>query len=227
LARTVTLLQLRTWARQLSDTENDPNVTDAELTALANRHMPEVYDDLVAAGPPEYYAASTTVTTVAGQIPYALPSNFLALMDVFVHESSTDRRPIPSMPSGARGRFKAPTTVTDLTVEYIPACPTLSLDADTFDGISGFEELIANLMARDVMIKRQDDATMPLGTIASLRARIVSRARSRNRGEPKRITDLDDAFDNPVTEWTGSNAIACYRLRAGNLELYEGLWSRP
>ena len=228
MARTVTLLQLRTRARELSDTENDPFITDSELTALANRHIPEVYDDLVAAGPPEYYAATTTVTTVAGQIPYSLPANFLSLMDVFVHESSTDRRPLPPMPNGARGRFKAPTQASiDLTVEYIPAATALALDADTFDGINGFEELVINLMARSVMHKRNTYQGQLEADIAHLRARIVSRARSRNRGSPKRITDLDDAFDNPATEWTGSNALACYRLRAGDLELYEGLWSRP
>lgn len=228
MARTVTLLSLRTWARQLSDTENDRNVTDTELTALANRHIPEVYDDLVAAGPADYYAASTPVTTVAGQIPYSLPSNFLSLMDVFVHESSSERRSLPSMPNGTRGRFQGPTSAgTELTLEYIPSAPVLALDADTFDGVSGFEELIANLMARDVIIKRNHDPTSVLGTIGALRARIVSRSRTRNRGEPKRITDTDDIFVDPVNGWTNSSNLVCYRLRAGNLELYESAAGRP
>lgn len=228
MARTVTLLQLRTRARELSDTENDPFITDSELTALANRHIPEVYNALVAAGPPDYYAATTTLTTVAAQIPYSLPSNFLALMDVFVHESTNDRRPLPPMPHGARGRFKAPTVAgTTITVEYVPTASVLALDADTFDGINGFEELVINLMARSVMRKRDVYQGQLEGDIAALRAGIGSRSRGRDRGAPKRIVDLDDAFDNPATEWTGSNALACYRLRAGNLEIYEGYWGRP
>jgi len=223
VARAVSLLQLRTWARQLSDTENDPNVTDAELTALANRHIPEVYDRLVDAGPADYYAATTQITTASGLAAYALQVDFRNLVAVFVRESADQRRPIFAMAEGARGRYKAPTGAWTLDVEYIPVPVLLEASGDTFDGVSGFEELIANLMARDVMTKRESDPSVVMSSIARLEARIVSRSRNRDRG-PKRITDLDDAAGSPSFGWTGSSRIACYRLRAGNLELYESLW---
>ena len=80
MARTATLTQMRTRIRQLANVEGDTNITDAELTDLVNRHLAEVYDILVAAGPADYYAASRDVTTSRGVIAYALDADFLALV---------------------------------------------------------------------------------------------------------------------------------------------------
>lgn len=225
MARTVTLLELRTWARELSDTERDRNITDPELTALANRHLTEVYDILVDAGPPEFYAATATVTVTAGDETYPLELDFRNLLDVYVHESTTERRRIRPMGAGERGRYQVPTAGATLTVEYIPAAPTLVEDEDTFDGVSGWEELIANLMARDVLTKRKHDTSQVAGNIARLEQRIITRSRNRDRGNPKRITDLDDQ----VTTWFPllSSAIQVYRLRGSNLEVYEPISRMP
>jgi len=226
VARTVTLANLRTWARQLSDTEGDTsNITDAELTALANRHLTEVYDALVDAGPADYYASSQTVNVVAGTIAYALPADFRDLLEVYVHESDSERRILRPMGNGERGRYQAPLAATTLTVEYVPAPGTLVANGDTFDGVSGWEELIANLMARDVMVKREADPSVVLHTIAELRGRIARRARMRDRANPKRITDLDE--QSSLWFPTASSNVSAYRLRGGNLEVYESLWRVP
>lgn len=227
MARTVTLLQLRTWARQLGNCEGDPNITDAELTALANRHLTEVYDALVDAGPQEYYAASTNVTSVAGTTAYALPADFRSLLDVYAQESSTEVRLVHPMGNGQRGRYRAPTGAWVVTLEYVPAAPTLVNPGDTFDGVSGWEELIANLMARDIMVKRESDPNLVAGAIAALQNRINTRARSRDRGHPKYTSDLDS--QGSVFPWssTTNSRISCYRLRGSSVELFESLWGLP
>ncbi|MGL4444256.1 MAG: hypothetical protein ACRCU1_11560 [Alsobacter sp.] len=195
---------------------------------MVNRHMTEVYDRLVDAGPADYYAATTTITTTSGIIPYPLEVDFRNLVYVYVRESTDERRPLRDMPNGARGRYKAPTGSWTLDVEYIPVAPTLDDDADTFDGVSGWEELIVNLVARDVMTKRQDDPSVPMSNIMRLESRITQRSRSRDKGAPKRVTDLDEVQATPFPNgWTGSSRLACYRLRAGNLELFEPLWGLP
>lgn len=227
MSREVSLLELRTWARQLSDTENDPNVTDDELTALANRHVCEVYDRLVDAGPADYYASTAQITTENGTAVYPLEVDFRNLVAVYVRESSDERRQLLPMGAMARGAYKAPTGEWTLDIEYIPVPTPLEDDGDTFDGVSGFEELIANLMARDVMAKRESDPSVVMANIARMEARIVSRGRSRDKGQPKRVTDLDDMVSPFPWGWTGSSRLACYRLRAGNLELYEGMWGAP
>ena len=227
MARTVTLLSLRTWSRQLANVEGDPNVTDAELTALANRHLTEVYDALVDAGPPDYYAATTTVTTVAGTSLYALPADFRTLLEVYAQQSSTQVRLVHPMRPGERGRYRTPTTSWSLTVDYVPAPPTLVNDGDTFDGVSGWEELIANLMARDVMVKRESDPGAVMASIGALQARIQTRSRSRDRGHPKYTADLDAQSAVQPRETITLNRISAYRLRAGNLELFEALYNVP
>lgn len=227
MARTVTLLSLRTWARQLADVEGDPNITDAELTSLANRHLCEVYDALVDAGPPDMYASSTTVTTASGTTLYALPADFRNLVELYVAESSTQLRLLHPVGNGQRGRYRAPTGVWTLTLEYIPAPPTLTVDGDTFDGVSGWEELIANLMARDIMVKREQDPSVVLNTIDRLNGRIASRSRNRDRGHPKFASDMD--AQNAVFPYaSGTNArVNAYRLRAGNIEIYEPVLGLP
>ena len=109
MSRNVSLLELRTWARELSDTENDPFITDDELTALANRHLTEVYDRLVDAGPPDYYAATTTITTSAGTAEYPLEVDFRSLVGVLVAETDDERRPLLPMTNAGRAHYKAPT----------------------------------------------------------------------------------------------------------------------
>lgn len=228
MAREVSLLQLRTWARELSDTENDPNIGDPELTALANRHLCEVYDRLVDAGPADYYAATAQITTSPSLAQYPLEVDFRNLVNVYVRETGDERRQLLPMPNDGRSRFKSPTGVWTLDIEYIPTPPVLEEDGDTFDGVSGWEELIANFMARDVMTKRESDPSIVMNNIARLEARITSRSRSRDKGQPKYVTDLDDATTCPFPwGWAGSSRLACYRLRAGNLELYEALWGAP
>lgn len=227
MARNVSLLELRTWARQLSDTENDPNITDAELTALANRHLTEVYDRLVDAGPADYYAASDQISVTSGTSEYALDGDFRNLIAVYVRESSDERRQLFPMPHAMRGAVRAPSGSYTVDIEFIPAPPVLEDDGDTFDGVSGWEELIANLMAKDVMTKRESDPSIVLANIGRLEARITARSRSRDRGHPKRIVDMDDAGGASPWGWTGSSRLSCYRLRAGNIEFFEPLWSAP
>lgn len=228
MARNVSLLELRTWARQISDTENDPEITDTELTALANRHLTEVYDRLVDAGPPEYYASVTQVTTKSGIIQYPLEADFRNLLNVYVRESTDERRQLHPLPAMARNRVKAPTEVWTLDVEYVATPTPLEADGDTFDGVSGWEELIVNLMARSVLKKQQRSTADVIGDIQRLEQRMVSRARQRDRGQPKRTTDMDDAMVTPFPwGWTGQTRLVAYRLFGGNLELYETLWGLP
>lgn len=228
MARAVTLTNLRTWIRQLSDTENDDNVSDTELTALVNRHLAEVYDLLIDSSPPDFFASTTTVSVSASTTEYPVEADFRALLGVYVHESSDERRPLMPMPEGTRGQFKAPSASSTVTLEYIPAAPTLTSGSDTFDGVSGWEELIVARAALDVMTKREADPSVVLAKAQMLEQRIKMRARNRDRGQPKRIVDLDEVGSTGFPwGWTGSSRLACYRLRAGNIEFYEPLWGSP
>ncbi|HYE92051.1 MAG TPA: hypothetical protein VEA38_13560 [Terriglobales bacterium] len=226
MARTVTLSSLRTAARRLADVENDSTITDAELTDLVNRHLTEVYDLLVEAGPTEYYASDTTVTTERGRIAYPLQADFRSLVGVYVHETGTERRAVRPMAPGERGRYRAPNAVYTVTLEYVPTPPTLAdAGVNTFDGVSGWDELIANLAARDVMVKREADPSVVINTIDRLMARINASAARRDYGGPKRIMDADEV--DYRSNWSTDARVSAYRLRAGNIELFEPAWYLP
>jgi hypothetical protein len=61
-----------------------------------------------------------------------------------------------------------------------------------------------------------------MNNVARLEARITSRSKSRDRSG-KRVTDMDEAGRGPYWGWGGNSLLACYRLRAGNIELYENI----
>jgi len=229
MADEVKLGALKTAARQLSDTENDSNISEAELTSLANRHASDLHDRIADAGPADHIASTTQITTSSGIIPYALPANFRNLNEVYVRENSSGqvRRLLP-MPEGTRANYKAPTAAYTLDVEYTPTFTPFEDDDSTIDGVSGWAELIANLMARDIMVKRESDPSVVLNNIARLEARIAQHSRGRDRS-PKRITDLDEvnAWTANYPDWTVAVGLSCYRLRASNIELYESLSGIP
>lgn len=227
MARVVTLGQMRARARFLANVVGDTTVLDPDLNDLANRHLTEVYDALVDAGPPEYFAATSTFNTAGGTSTYALPADFRTLLEVYTTESSTELRLVHPVRNGERGTFRIPTGTWAMTLEYIPAPPTLVNDSDTFDGVSGWEELITNLMARDVMVARQDDASVVLNSIGALQGRILTRSRNRDRGHSKYVSDMDAQGSAFPWSSTTQSRICAYRLRAGNIELYEALNGLP
>ena len=219
MARTVTRSVLRSRARQLANVVNDPSILDADLNEWINLHLTSVYDLLVSAGPADYYAADHPITTVAGTIAYALPATFMKFTALFANESTDLKRRIYPMQDADRASFKAPSGAWSLTMEYIPACPTLAADGDTFDGVDGWDEIVSAKVAREILTQREGDPSVVMAIIAQTEARIRSQASPRDRGGPKMIVDVEQEF-----VWPRSVRVDSYRLRAGNIELYEELW---
>ena len=223
--RSISLGELWARARRLSYSEGDIFVTDEELTDSANVHYPNVYDDLIAAGPPEQFAATYQITSTPGLAQVPLPVDFRALLDVYVVTNGIRTSVLP-MRTATRSNFREPTEALSLEIEYIPACPVLENSGDTLDGVSGFEDLIANLMAKDVLLKREGDLSVVMAEIARLSARIKSN-RSYDRGYPKRVTDLDEMNNDWWFFETGGSRRRVYRLRGQDIEIYESLGAYP
>lgn len=74
---TVTLLQLRTQARQRADAENSQYITDAELTGYINNSAAELYDLLIGAYDADYFLESVSFSTTSGTADYLLPNGTL------------------------------------------------------------------------------------------------------------------------------------------------------
>jgi hypothetical protein len=222
VSRVVTLLEFRTLAREATGTVGNSFIGDDWLTDRANQHLTDVWDRIVDAGPPERYAATETFTEVAGTPSVPTPASFRNLLDIYLVDSGGYRTRLDAMRGGTRGNYRAPTTAYTVEVEYIPAPDVLVADGDSFDGISGWEELVVLLMARDICKKRDVDPSAFLADIEMMKARIDSRARSYDKGSPKFVTDLDDI--RPGWPWSSAQRITTYRLRGDNIELYESAW---
>lgn len=171
--KTVTLLQLRTDARLYADqrvaSETNAFITATELTRLINLQIGELYDMLVAARGHEHYATSGTVSVVAGTAGYNLPSDFYQLQAVNLEWASDDVEPVEPLNhqqdiwlhqnysySWQRWSRKAyrlrgsqivfyptPTSAVTARLYYVPTFTDLSADADTFNGVNGWEKVVA------------------------------------------------------------------------------------
>lgn len=210
-----TLSELRTRARQRSDMENSTFVSDSELNGYLNSSISELYDLLVATNG-EYYLSSSTSTISNGTSTITLPTDFLKLKGVDFYtggrwveidsfnfnERNLDTvnfsicgvevrymvqganlRLIPE--SNAGGQYR---------IWYTPKPSTLSLDADSFDGINGWEEYVVVDAAIKMLLKEESSVTALMEIKQALKKRIESSATKRDSARPKTITNVGSPF---------------------------------
>jgi len=196
---------------------NSTFVSDTEWKNWINSNLCEVYDLLVQAGPPDYYSTTYAFSTVAGTLAYALPNDFRSATCMYAVENVEMRRPIREINDYERAKFRPPQAAYAVELEYVPAPPVLASDSDTFDGVSGWEELIVAMSARDALMKEESDVQMMQARIDRLTARIRTASSQRGAG-PRYMTDVTNgnAYLYPNTV----QLRAC-RFRADNVELYE------
>lgn len=219
MARPVTLAELRNRARTLADLPLSDFATDPYVNLLINSHLTRQWDLLVDTAGDEYYADNVTIVTLPNIVPYALPGEFYKLVNVFALDSGTPgrMRPVRPMTGFDIGDFKAPVGSYTVQVEFVPCAPRLTADAQTFDGVNGWDELIVSLVARDLRIKERSESQDLQIKCAEMRSEIMSH-KIRDIGHSVPLTDVYQSY---AQYYYNSNRICGYRLRGGNIELYE------
>lgn len=222
MARTVTRAQLRTRARQLANMESATNLwPDADVNERIDTHTCSLWNLLVDASPPEYYSGSTTISVTSGTIAYALPADFMSIQGVYVQEGSTDQvRQLRPMRGGERSGYQAPQSAASVTLEYTPNFTTFAGDGSTLDGVNGWDELVVNLVARDLLRKARESTEQMDTEIMRLRQSIIDLA-NRDHGHPRYVRDVEEE------RWPGyitGLGPTTYILKAGNIEFYENRW---
>ncbi len=210
MARTVTLLELRTQARELADMEEtgaEAFVSDTELTGYANAYLAEWHSRLVKATP-EVFETTETITAT-GAASYALPADHYKTLLVESELSNNQRyalkRLLPhernkwriGQNSSALGYFRSGDSLVlfpnpssgDYIHTYAKAYTKLSADTDTVDGVNGWEQWISFSMAIRMRLKEDVDASQLLGERARIEAEIDSFSKDRELANPKRIQD--------------------------------------
>lgn len=221
----VQLQTLRQRARRRADMENSTFVSDAELNQWINASADELYDLLVSKLGDDYFTTLAAFVTAAGVETVALPAGMLKLLGVELQSGSdwvtlrrymqTERNAYRSAMAfagtqpryrleGANIRFlPVPSGVLNGRFVYVPARTQLVADADTFDGINGWEEYIVVDAARKCLDKEEGDTSGLQQEKLGLIARIEMAAANRDAGEPNRVTDTDwpRYGDDPLEVW--------------------------
>lgn len=232
MARTVTLLELRTQIRQRADMENSQFVTDSELNSYINSSIAWLYELILGCYGDEYYATSADFTTVSGQNTYAFASiglsTFYKLLGISMLDG-TQELPLRKFVFNQRGDVSnLPEAGKTIRVHYIPAPAKLSADGDTFDGIAGWEELIVV----DCAIKCKDKEETDVSELNQERSiqvgRIKTMAPARDVGSPERVTDVRTRYDNDFyadddiyldRDYNVGRSVPRYRLYGNSIQL--------
>jgi len=227
----VTLLEIKTQSRQLSDMVDSPFITDPELTNYVNNSLKELYDLMVATYV-DYYLAEPIVATLTSDAYYTLPSDFYKLrgVDRSFDGSGSDSswytlsnfnfqdrnkfnavnmfgRTVPYLnyrPMGDKIKFIPPSSAENslIRIWYIPSMTTLSSDSDEFNDVNGWAQYVIVDCAIKMKQKQNEDVSQLNGQKAALMDRIKAMAANRDAGSPERITDARGSGN--ILGWQGN-----------------------
>lgn len=215
--RKTTLGVLKQKSRQRADMENSQFISDSELVGLINDSITELYDILITTFE-DYYLKDEIISVVHGQDEYALPDDFykLAGVDLRITDSEfltlkpfqfTERNTYnnsviyaSSQDANVRSRYRligdvikfipAPSAGKDIKLWYHPSFVDLVDDADEFNGINGYEELVILDVAMKMLQKEESDTTALERRYARTWERVTSTAHNRDAGESMRVGDV-------------------------------------
>lgn len=231
MAKTVTFLELRTRVRFLGDFEDSIPIDDTRLGEVVNSSIGKVWNLLLRYRGDAYEKEQTPAPATAIGIDYiTLAADFYRLVQVEVLDGSNyvrldahktlDRGALSQnavSPRDLRYRFSAtvnpvaaspvvrlvptPTAVWPLRITYLPSFADLVVDADTFDGVNGFEDLV---IAQAVKLLKMRES-MPMGEwegeVQKLEREITGEAGDLDSGtpftlgsSPRYMVDEDDRW---------------------------------
>lgn len=222
MAATVTLLQLITAAADRADMPTPTTttfVTKATWTIYINSSIRNLYDKLIEAYGEDYFYFATpqAITTDGTNDSYALANDFYKLLGVdlkvnnewkTVHRfnfSERNRFSLPGIQAQGRGeliRYRLrgtrilfaplPSAGQSIRLHYAPTFTDLSADGDTFDGINGWHEWVANHAALKALAKEDGGGAFQevSGLLKLEEDRLESIKEARDLGEPSTIRDV-------------------------------------
>lgn len=191
-------------------------VTDTELTRLLNLQLAELHELFIAARGDDYVGtvAEDTIAIGGGVARYSLPVDFFQLLSATLRWGATDHEELRALsshpeadqyrvvgwgshtPKGYRLRggqieiYPAPTSSVDLVLQYAPVFTDLAADGDTYDGVNGWEKLVALGAAIEMRtIEGRDLGRLP-ALFDAQRERIETMVEERQAADPFQIRDV-------------------------------------
>lgn len=216
-----TLAQMRTRVLQSADIENTSFITTAELNTRIQLGYQRLYGRLVNKFEDYFVSDTPTEFTVAsGSDSANLPADFFKLVNLdrdysgrwrevrqYMNvERNYDQRMLIYRSATPRVRYRifeskikfvpqenAPGTY---RMQYVPQCPTLSIDADTIDILNGWDEWIEMFAAEWCRIKEEADYSDLKARRKEIETAIEEEAANRDIGEPQRVQDVNHFYSD-------------------------------
>lgn len=225
MARSKTLLQLRTLARQKADAETSTHVGDAELTGYVNDSIAALHARIVEVDEGAFEAESilsVAAGTVSSEIvsgekdPYKILAvdviNADGLLSYAVRRFSLGERaalgeinslPWPGTTCYRLRGFDANTLLwappfgvdTTVRVTYVESFANLVADSDAFDGRDGWDEWVAWDSAIKILVKEESSIADAEKERDRVWARILPQFNNVDRAEPDRVRDVTQERD--------------------------------
>ena len=231
MASTLTLLELRTRARERADQVNSTFISDAELTGYVNQGAYALFDILVSKYGDGYFAASTTFTTDGVNETFALAADFYKLLGVDLQTNGAPNgwltlRPFQMAERNRNWRPNAapivgftslryrllgdkiwltplPASGQTLRYFYVPRMVELSSDSDVLDGVSGWHEYVILDAAIKCLTKEESDPSALMAERAAIVKRIEEVASNRDEGAPPTVSDVNGPDSASGYGWAG------------------------
>lgn len=214
MARSYTIAELKTRIKRAADFENSNFIGDAELLDIINNAYADLYSLLVAKDE-NYYSSTSTFTIGSGSVTYSLPSDFFKILAVEFQVSTDKYVTIKPYNEAEKNSMNITTSLPSGTVRlrYVPLPTKFTLDAQTVDGIAGWEEYIVISGAIQCLIKEETDTTALERRLARLERRIEDTAQNRDM---LFAGSVGDVYRQQYP--TNLYSMLRYRLYGGNIE---------
>lgn len=177
MARPVALADLRSRTLLYANQRSSAFLTADEVRGLINDAITELWDLLVGARGHEYYARNIPLTTAPGSPIVPAPQDFYEALTLFANWGAQQLEELDSLdhlgdqcdfrnystwaqfsPKAWRltqgnlfELFPTPSTQTNLELRYVPIFQPLTVEAETFDGVNGWEKMACARAAMEIL----------------------------------------------------------------------------
>lgn len=222
-----TLLAIRTSCKQQSDNVGQGFISDAEWNGYIQDAYTELYGLIVEAFGNDYFvqgSAPYSFTTDGINQLFALPDGsgafpaFFKLLGVSLQLTAQTQfvslRPFAFADRDKYSVYNSaiPAAGQTIKVYYVPRLTLPTLDADTIDGVNGWESYIVAKACMYALAKEESDVSVFMARIKATEKRLESEIENRDAGSPGKIVDSLNQ---------GALGIR-YRLNGNNLWLIGG-----
>jgi hypothetical protein len=217
-----------TKAQQRADMVNSSFISDSEWEGMANATLQHLYEKLIEAYGADYLVQQSSDFTTDGVTDtLTLPTDFFKLLGVdikvnagqnawrsvyrfnFADRNQYSIHGVVTVLGGSWTRYRLrgtklwltplPAAGQTLRFWYAPLFTPLTLDADSFDGINGWEEWAVNDIAMKALAKEESDLSGVMALQQVQNDRLQSIIDNRDAGEPATVTDvyaMNDGVDD-------------------------------